>query len=390
MTTASFEELLEWGKTQGLKFHPGVQRKIVNGIPGLYANRDIPARSILAQFPDKNLFPLDSKFNYPKGVTFGFAYVHGIARELAKGDSGWFPTRNFYEIDSLKTHHSYFYTEEELSELRKMNHLLYDYTVRHNRETNFCIQAICRIDNSMDNPECRQHLLKTLINHNMRAWGAGIGFIPGLDMFNHSDVKGCMLVRSQGLNAIVAPEAIKEGEQIWLSYGKKDIHLHAINYGYFDPMGSHCIDLGYRFSQLANNDFQRKVFHYVKKKYPVTFETDAQQQITYKLAPAAAFLLENAPNVYAIDFFRDVSFRNEMELSKKIYIPHRFRTRMLQYVDALLESNKVDAVDINQVPEKLQYFHHMLQREKQILFRNKHWLLENAGPEAPTQVIPLA
>ena len=61
---------------------------------------------------------------------------------------------------------------------------------------------------------------------------------------------------------------------------------------------------------------------------------------------------------------------------------------MLQYLEAFLERNNVDEVDVNALPQKIRYFHHMLQKEKQMLLNNREWVLSNSPLELH-QVFPM-
>jgi len=198
-------------------------------------------------------------------------------------------------------------------------------------------------------------------------------------MFNHSNLNGIQLHDDKDRVFLVATVDYKEGDQIWINYGQKDLYLHAIDYGYFDPDGNHFIDLGLRLSQAANNDFQRKIFDYVATKYPILHDNSNDGLIRYKLSKGIAFLLDHAPNMRAIDFVRDISYGTEQELLYKQCPLPRFKNRILQYINVLSAANNIDDFSIEGFPEKLRYFYHMLEKEKSMLYRNKEWVLMANG-----------
>ena len=61
---------------------------------------------------------------------------------------------------------------------------------------------------------------------------------------------------------------------------------------------------------------------------------------------------------------------------------------MLQYQRPSLKGITWIRVDINALPQKIRYFHHMLQKEKQMLLNNREWVLSNSPLELH-QVFPM-
>ena len=53
-------------------------------------------------------------------------------------------------------------------------------------------------------------------------------------MFNHSEKYGCLKTHNSEYQILVAGIDYCEGDQIWINYGRKNMYLHALNYGYFD------------------------------------------------------------------------------------------------------------------------------------------------------------
>ena len=53
MNDNNFEEIFAWGKERGMKLHTSVSRLCVDGVYGMYATKDIPKFTVIAQYPKK-------------------------------------------------------------------------------------------------------------------------------------------------------------------------------------------------------------------------------------------------------------------------------------------------------------------------------------------------
>jgi len=375
MNDNNFEEIFAWGKERGLKLHTSVSRLCVDGVYGMYATKDIPKFTVIAQYPKKNLLPLLDNVKYPEETPYIIKYAHAAVKEFSDPDSSWACFREgLYSDTFFKNTNVYYFTEDEVNFLETVNRTLSDYIRAYRRETETQINSLCSFDKGLD----REFIEKILFNVRYRSWH-DFGFVPVLDIFNHSNLNGIQLHDDKDRVFLVATVDYKEGDQIWINYGQKDLYLHAIDYGYFDPDGNHFIDLGLRLSQAANNDFQRKIFDYVATKYPILHDNSNDGLIRYKLSKGVAFLLDHAPNMRAIDFVRDISYGTEQELLYKQCPLPRFKNRILQYINVLSAANNIDDFSIEGFPEKLRYFYHMLEKEKSMLNRNKEWVLMANG-----------
>jgi len=375
MDDNNFDEIFSWGKERGLKLHSCVSRLCVDGVYGMYATKDIPKFTVIAQYPKKSLLPTLDNVKYPENTPFFLKYAHAAAKEFSNPDSSWACFREgLYSDTFFKDTNVYYFTEDEVNFLGKINRTLSDYIHTYRRRIETQINSLCSFDKDLD----KDLVEKILFNVLYRSWDE-FGFIPILDMFNHSDLNGIQMHNDKDRVYLVATVDYKEGDQIWNNYGKKDLYMHAIDYGYFDPTGNHFIDLGLRVSQVANSDFQKKLFEYLTTKYPILHDTSNDGLIRYKLSGGVAYLLDQAPNTRAIDFVRDISYGTEQELSYRQCPLPRFKNRMLQYINVLSEANNIDNISIEKFPEKLKYFYHMLEKEKTMLNNNKEWVLMANG-----------
>ena len=384
--TSSFDDILNWALSKGAKIHPNVQRLEVDGVWGMFATGPIPKNTVLAMFPKRHGVQIDAAVNYPEQMPFFLKYLHTCARQLALGQEHWMGFKNFYPMEDMQVNRACFYDETELALLSKMNPLLGDFARRSRYEVESVVNAVAQFDPELDSDEHRNIVRWIYLNKQMRSWDEG--FFPVIDMFNHSEKYGCLKTHNSEYQILVAGIDYCEGDQIWINYGQKDMYLHALNYGYFDSFGNHCIDVGFRVSQTADKAFQKKLFAYINGKYPLISRQDQQGNIHYKVQPGKVMLLDHAPTVAAIEFFRDMSFLTEQELNAKQFYPIRFRDRVLQYLEALININNVEHVAIDELPQKMRYFHHMLRKERQMLLNNKDWVLTNSPAEGvPTTLL---
>ena len=312
-----YEKVLEWALSKGAKLNSRIERKVVNGVAGMYAAKPIPKGMLLASIPMDQTFQEDESFEYPENTTKEFRLVHASAKNLCQQENVWGGFANLYTLEDLRKSDSLFFEPGDIDLLGTMNSILKDQVVLKQNKFKLIIEHILSFDPTLDNESGRDAILQICLNYQTRAWG-DYYFVPLLDMFNHSDQFGTRLFEKNNTLMLAAGMDYQPGQQVWINYGAKDIFLHAINYGYFDPSGTHAIDLGYRVRQTADNPFQKKLFQYLSTRYNLTWGEDDKKNIHYKLEHNKALLLDQAPNVFAIDYFRDLSFRTEEELDKKL------------------------------------------------------------------------
>jgi len=378
MNDPQYEEQLSVMSDKGLVLDSRIERKQVNGLYGMYATAPIKMGEVLASVPTTFKMPLSTRFNYPKNTSFDLKFAHTAAIELSKGkDSDYYVYFLKMEtLDELKDNSCYFYTDEELNLIKQLNPILLSKIVEYRQAIKHFVEVITGIDSTINVEE----LTRVILNVNSRSW-TNTGTLPIFELFNHCDVRGVTMreLENGSKRAYVARIDYEVGEQIWVSYGKRDMYEFAISFNYFDPSGTHFINLGKRIIQQARSDFEKSVFSHAAKKYTLK-SSNVNGVINYTINDhEAALFIEGAPNAKLLDYIRDTSFQTIEELSNGKSTPASFDKKMLSVLDFLMHVNNVDKFTLDDIPEKLQRFYFMLIKEKQMLLANKKWVIMNSA-----------
>jgi len=371
-----FKEQLVLAKKQGLELDARIERKTVNGLPGMFATEHIPADTLIAAYPHRSQIPLLSDFPYPDTASFTFKYIHAAALELTKG-----PASKHYDIlmsletmIEIKNHCCYFYTDKDLQLIRQLNPVLARNIDEANHKVKIRVDALKKID-----PELNENIIiRVILNIFSRSYG-GFGFAAVLDAFNHSDEKGSLVNGLSGEKeyiSIQSAQSYERGDQIFISYDTKDMYAHAISYNYFDPSGMHFIDYGARIVQTATSPIEKRTLQHTASLYKITAK-EFSGVIQYSAKDQQLFMQEAQPSDKLIEYVRNNCFQSEQELSSGKCTDLSFDTRMGQVLDDMLAANHVDDFELSDIPKKLHRFYHLLHKEKQILLANKQWLEEH-------------
>jgi len=376
MNTPKFEEQLQWITDQGLELDSRIERRKVNGIYGMYATSPIPIGTVLVKLPENVRIPVSKDIKYPDSFPFQSKYAHSAAIQMNKGKSskyhGFF--LNLETLDELKTNSCFFYDEAELDVIKQMNMMLFNSMMSFNNEIRSAVNQIIEFDPSTD----KDSLHRILLNLSSRGWG-NVGFLPIFELFNHCDLKGITLRdlsegKERGYIARINYEA---GEQVWVSYQKRDMYKFAIAYNYFDPTGSHFIDLGSRVVQQAKTDFEKLVFQHTSKHHRLSYQ-NTNGVINYQLNEPGVFFLEGAPNLKLINYVRDNCFQSLDELKTGVCSSASFDKKILEFIDYLIHMNNVDNFQLSDIPDNLHRHYFMLKKEMSILNANKKWVITNS------------
>jgi len=371
-----YNDQLEWFTSQGLVLDSRVERRQVNGIYGMYATEDIPKGTEVLTSPLEVKFPLNTKYTYPNEFSFNEKYTHSVVIEIEKGKNSkyfWF-FQKLESMEYLKENSCYFYSAEELSILEKMNPVLHQQIEKFILVIQTSINAVCDFDESID----KDIALQIRLNLSSRSW-TDLGVLPIFELFNHDDMKGVIIQTSTNRTkrAYVACVDYKANEQIWGSYKKRDMYDFAIAYNYFDPNGTHYIAPTKRFFQFAENDLEKSIFKLTSQRHKLN-SNEKDGVICYQLAESEVFLLEGGPNIKLISYIRNNCFQSFDELKRGVCNDLSFDKKMMQILNFLLEVNKVDEFQIEDIPEKLHRFHDMLVKEKEMLLANISWVNANS------------
>lgn len=368
-----YQKQLKWAKDRGLFLDSRVERKCVDGIWGLFATEHIKAGSKLVSYPVnraiKNL-PDDS---YDKDINLPVKNIHKAVLEFAKGESSeyWGHFAGFETLDYLKTVACYFYSADEIQQLNAMNTFLSAFIVEMNELTRLRLDEIMALEPSVD-PDL---ILQVCLNYSSRSWDDS-SFLPIIEYANHSDKLGKPRQLRNGEYFIEAKYDYKAGDQIFLSYARKDMYHHATLFNYFDPGGTHYICFGMRFVQIANTPFEKEVLKYTASKYRVEIQ-EKNKIYYYRFFDPDACFLENGPSLRLIEYLQSNHFISMQEWKSKICSKPSLAGRLLEIIDTLDEANKIEQFKLDEIPEKLHRFFHLLKKEKQMLKANKAWVIDN-------------
>ncbi|MFT7373168.1 MAG: hypothetical protein ACI9T9_001862, partial [Oleiphilaceae bacterium] len=204
-----------------------------------------------------------------------------------------------------------------------------------------------------------------------------VGFLPILDLFNHSDRKGNTLLRAVGGTHMAHNTRIayEKGEQVFISYSRHDIAIFALNYDYFDPEGVHSIDYSLRALHSIKTGTKQKVFELIKAEYGGKF-FDMNGVRHFKIAAKNLLFLENAPSFKLITYFKMIT-QIEAGLNKQTVNDQFFLESLLATMNAFISAIKVDQFDVKDLPEKLHRFYYLSQKEKKMLLSNRDWVIDN-------------
>ncbi|KZX77508.1 hypothetical protein A3715_01765 [Oleiphilus sp. HI0009] len=356
----------------GMTLHPNIERRCVDGVYGMYASGPIAKNEIFASLPQSALMPMDIDFDYPFELTNQLKTIHVIARRMSGLAEPWFYTDSFYPLSFFKEHNVYYCTNEELETLKRGSPLLYKFALAEKKSIARMVDGLLELDPQLD----ADTLAQVALNYRYRAWGE-FGFLPVLDMFNHSDKKGRLLSTKKQNFSFLAGKDYKPGDQIWISYGAKDMYLHAINYGYFDPDADHAIDLGFRVSSVASTPEQITAMKQLSKVLKVKVYPESNRAFEYQLEQGQGMIRFGEVDKSVITYLHHEVSPRLPKSSNKSELGRASRARLLGYVNALTEQNLVHQITESVFPEKLRYMYHMLVKERTILLQTASSLTKN-------------
>lgn len=372
----NYKKTLAWAKKKGLFLDKRIERKQENGVYGMYAKEAIPSGTVFISFPIEKLVPGDSigQGNMPPPIKL----MAASAIEIPKGeDSDYFGCfAMFDDYKWLKENSVFFFDEADFKYLEKMSPILTSLARSAQAEIREFTKMVKGIV-----PESEDDVVNNVVlNYVSRGWG-NLGFVPIIDLFNHSDRKGAKLKQIKDENGklrigLISRIDYQKGDQIYDSYARKDLVSVATKYNYFDPEGPHFIDYASRVMTPIPAGFKEKLFGLLAQKYKAQVgEFNGQRH--FKLVEPGMFFTERAPSPRLIDYFRDSSIDNEDELKVGRPSDQKMLSNMLNTLNALIQANQIDNFKLEDVPEKLHRFYHLLKKEKAMLIENQQWVLDN-------------
>jgi len=376
MQKSRYEECLSWASERGLVLDSRIERKEVNGVYGMYATAPIPEGTVIASFPLDACIPiLDKKLIYPGNKQEYKQRIHATAKELSKGAQSEY-LGCVMLFNTLEEHQKYsfcFFSYEESLLLSKMNPLLQRSIAALQYSTNNIVASIKEVDPDLD----IRFIMQAQLNGVDRCWGA-YGFVPILDLFNHSNTKGSIIKEFDDGKRIghQTKTNYEAGDQIMISYGEKDMYNHATNYGYFDSNDEHFIDYAARAVQVLDSPAKLAVAEYISNNYKCYIHEEKGVK-KMKILETNLFFSESSPSTDLLSYFAKTSFCTQQEFATKQCHPDSISSTLISVIDSFIDANHIDDFELSEIPEKLQHFYHLLKKEKKMLLKNREWVIND-------------
>ena len=229
-----FNAAVEWVRSEGGFWHQNLERrKDDNGVYGIFANGDIKPGEILCRIPNKcglfhNTWESPDTWNLKLKLTYSILCE---MRKVAKGQESKFKhvLDGMTTLQEYKSHHPYF--------IPKIEHDLLD---GYSPIFNMLRQGL---DSGLEETKKRikefdtegftdDQIVIAYMNNNTRSW-FGM-YLPVMDMFNNSIRKGVINQTMEDESLVKSKVPYKPGEQVYISYGNKDMLVMAYEYGFYD------------------------------------------------------------------------------------------------------------------------------------------------------------
>jgi hypothetical protein len=364
-----YEECLALSKEQGLYLDDRIERKQENGLYGMYATAKIPKGTLIASLPKTSLLPQIEGATYTKPNE---KWAHVIAKELQKGKASSYRAHTLMleTLDELKQHSLYFFSPEERMMLTQMNPILGIAVDEYFYQVDSILKTVKEREPDLDDDLAIQAVLNTYC----RSW-ENWGLLPVIDLFNHSEEKGVVidLVEDGSQVGIVINRDYEPNEQVWVSYGTKDVLMHATFFNYFDPSDQHVIDYAFRAIQVLDSPQKEEIAEFTSQHYDTKiFEYQGQKKMS--LNESGLYIFEKSPSKKLMDYFKKIGFTTLAELKLKKCSPLSACLTYSGVINAFLGANQVDNYKVTKLPKKLHRFHRALKKEKQMLLANKAWV----------------
>jgi len=355
---ATFDDLVVWGQTMGMTLNEGLDRRCVDGVWGMFANRPITEGEILASCPKSALIHPNPDA-YPPGTSRSVMNIHAAAKRFM-AHSGSTPSHFtlFESLEHLKSHSVFFLDEKELARIGEASADLCRAITAQNTKNRKIIEALSVFDPSLP-VEC---LTLMTLNYSSRAFGND-GFVPLVECFNHSTQQGELIDSSGDAIVLRAKSHIEAGNQAYISYGLLDLFTHAVHYDYYDPADSHILrfDKRFYFPVLQRSDMA------LASSLPWRVNQEVIHGMpVYTVSDHEAYLSMDGPSPTVVDILGAI-------VNGRAHSSTNPKTELLTQLKRMLDANHVDSFARKYFPKSARRFHAVLRKEKELLARNIDW-----------------
>lgn len=361
-----FSSQLSWARPRGLNLNQKLERRSVNGLSGMYATGAIAAGELLASFPEDALLKATGKSFRQEKESNWLEWIYRAAKEYQKAESEYSGIfEGFEPLDNMKDYSSYFCSDDELTTLKEMSPILHRWILDANRKANYVVTTLQKHDPEID----RDLILTVYLNLRSRGFNPQ-GVVPVLDQFNHSDAFGQSSVTENGRISFYSKKDYRADEQVFISYGTKDLYKHAIHYNYFDPSGVHFIEFGRKSIQSADGEIGAKLYTHLKKFFKIEKLNNNGQNV-FLVNDPTVMLSEHGLSEGLVKLLKEAcrtrlpNTASEQELMQ--HAAHYF----VYLIEQQLRTNRVETIPASKITARLARFHELLIKEKQILLLHR-------------------
>lgn len=236
----SYDNTIKWLRDNGGFYHPALIRKMDdNGVYGIYTTDDIKRGDLLCQIP-KGCAIFYDRYESPNDWSIKLKMTYVLLdekRKIRNGEESEFKEAfsTITTLDEFKKYHPYFMIDSEKEELKKCSPLFN--MIFNNADHLFVSQAQKIKEFNSDFTD--DQITEAIVINNTRTW-LGM-FLPVMDLFNHSAVKGTIINTDDRVSTVHAKVDYQAGDQIYLSYGNKDMLMLTYEYGFWDNEDYHFV-----------------------------------------------------------------------------------------------------------------------------------------------------
>jgi len=367
----AYQAVLEWALGKGLFLQNDLERKCVDGLYGMYATAPISGKTLLASLPTSALLVSSDQAITENVGGVSLNWIYAAAKELSNIEgseySGMFA--GFESLEAMRDYSIYFSSHDELKSLQSMHPMLFRWVNEAKRRADAILNTLHEHDPTID----ESIYLNVYLNYRSRAFHPH-GIVPVVDMFNHSDRLGQQITLENNKLCIHAQQDYAPGDQVFINYGPKDLYTHAIDYNYFDPKGTHFIELGRKTVQGLQNDTDAAVLAHLKTIFEVT-EFESQGQRGFFVSDPRTLIVEDKPTQGLLALLKETCRARFGQPSNEQELTQQAAQYYLFLLDQQLQMNRIDQIDRMALPSRLHRFYAMLEKEKTMLEANRRNLM---------------
>jgi len=231
MSNLDFEQSVKWLTDNGGYFNPNLERKAdQNGVFGIYAKGSIKADDVLCRIPNKCAIT-DKLHESPETWNRKLKLTYSILKEKQKGQDSFFKNtvKCMTPLEEFREYHPYFLSDVEHELLNGLSPIFQMLKNGIKQGYEGTVKEIQAHDPSFTEEE----ILWGCMNNNTRSW-LGL-YLPVMEMFNNSIRHGNINQTLEEESLVKAKTDYQIGEQVYISYGNKDMLALSYEYGFYDP-----------------------------------------------------------------------------------------------------------------------------------------------------------